>query len=618
MQEPLSCRILVIDDNEAIHDDFRKILLRDMAVQSSSALSTFFGEEDQIIPTEVVQPSYELESALQGDEGLAKLDEAIREDRPFDLAFVDMRMPPGWNGVETIRQLWKSDPSLEVVICSAYSDYSWSEIVDELGLSDRLLILKKPFDNIELLQAAASLSSKRRLERENLAYRSELESRVLEQTGSLREAMVRLTESKDFLQSSIDSLDSQVAILDVSGALLFQNTAWTTGRSRLVTEACDEGSNYLQICDELGRGGDTDAELLSGAIRNVIAGEHENFLHEYKVERRDCTRWFTVRVTRFRDELPSRVVVMHQEITDYKRLQNRLGQARKLESIGQLAAGIAHEINTPMQYIGDNLEYLAGRNGKLLDFVQLAQQLAVAATEQGFEPELSRELQETARKCKIAKMQTQIPEAIRDSQDGVRHVSRIVRAMKELSHLGSESRTSVDLNRVLETARTVSTNEWKYVADVEIKHDPSLQPIEGLHGELNQVFLNLIVNAAHAISHRTDAGRKGKGKITLRTQQFADFVRVEVEDTGGGIPENIRDRVFDPFFTTKEVGKGTGQGLSLAHSVITGKHGGSIDFRVEAGVGTTFVIEFPLEAPEPEAGVENNPAGSRAEPTGVR
>lgn len=287
-------------------------------------------------------------------------------------------------------------------------------------------------------------------------------------------------------------------------------------------------------------------------------------------------------------------LILGADLTENRILEQQLQNAQKLESVGQLAAGVAHEINTPMQYVGDNLNYVHAKFEKLFDYVENAVLLIEAADQKGFESERVAELQAKSKQLKLNKLCNQIPEALHDSIEGVGHVSRIVRAMKELSHPGSDEKSPVDINRSLETTMTVSTNEWKYVAEMETDFDESLDLVCGFPGELNQVFLNLIVNSAHAISDLTDGGNKGMGKISLRSKRHENFARVEIQDTGGGIPEEARGRVFDPFFTTKAVGKGTGQGLSIAHSVVVQKHGGNLTFEVEEGVGTTFIVDLPF------------------------
>jgi signal transduction histidine kinase len=192
----------------------------------------------------------------------------------------------------------------------------------------------------------------------------------------------------------------------------------------------------------------------------------------------------------------------------------------------------------------------------------------------------------------------EIPRAISESLDGVERTAHIVRAMKEFSHPADE-KTAVDLNRAIESTLTVSRNEWKYVAELVTDFDPALPPVPCLPGEFNQVMLNLIVNAAHAIGEVLGERPTAKGKITIRTRCAGAWAEIEVADTGAGIPAPIRHRIFDPFFTTKGVGKGTGQGLSIAHTVVVRKHGGTIDVESEAGKGTSFLLRLPM-APRSE------------------
>jgi PAS domain S-box-containing protein len=278
-------------------------------------------------------------------------------------------------------------------------------------------------------------------------------------------------------------------------------------------------------------------------------------------------------------------LVLAVDVTERKLLEEQLKQAQKLESIGQLAAGIAHEINTPVQYIGDNTHFLAGAFkdvGRVLDLYRTA----------AAEPGRFAEAERAAEDADLAYLLEEAPRAIEQTLEGVSHVARIVKAMKEFAHPGTEEKAPVDLNRTLETVVTVARNEWKYAAEVVTDLDPDLPPVPGLAGELNQVFLNLLVNAAHAVQAATSPGEKGA--ITITTRRAGGFVEVRVADTGCGIPEAIRGRVFDPFFTTKPVGQGTGQGLAIAHAVVVQRHGGAITFESEVGRGTTFVVRLPL------------------------
>jgi PAS domain S-box-containing protein len=289
-------------------------------------------------------------------------------------------------------------------------------------------------------------------------------------------------------------------------------------------------------------------------------------------------------------------LVLGADVTEHKILEDQLRQAQKLEAIGQLAAGIAHEINTPTQYVGDNARFLqdAFRDlGGLLDCVVRLR--AAVAQQQPIDPSLLDELGREADRADIGFLRTEIPLAIAQSLEGVQRVSRIVGAMKEFSH-PSEAKVAVDLNRAIETTMIVAQNELKYVADTRTNLDPKMPFVPCLPGEVNQVILNLLINAAHAIADVVRDEPGTKGLITVSTHRVDDWAEIRIADTGTGIAEKAQRRVFDPFFTTKEVGRGTGQGLALAHAVIVKKHRGHIWFETTVGRGTTFFVRLPLVA----------------------
>ena len=262
-----------------------------------------------------------------------------------------------------------------------------------------------------------------------------------------------------------------------------------------------------------------------------------------------------------------------------------------MEGIGQLAAGIAHEINTPTQFVMDNLTFLKDSWKSAFELMQRYRS-AVHDTGSQLQPELQAELQKAEQSCDLEFIVEEVPRAIEQSLDGALRVAKIVRAMKEFSHPDSAEKTATDLNKAIESTITVARNEWKYVSDVVKEFDEQLPPVVCYPGDINQVVLNLLVNAAHAIKDKVKDGQKGK--ITVRTRVAGESVEISVADTGSGIPEDIRNRVFDPFFTTKEVGKGTGQGLALAYTVVVKKHAGKIWFETEIGKGTTFFITLPV------------------------
>ena len=275
-------------------------------------------------------------------------------------------------------------------------------------------------------------------------------------------------------------------------------------------------------------------------------------------------------------------------------IQSQLHQAQKLESIGHLAAGIAHEINTPMQYIGDNACFVKDSLRDMAPVLASHRQLIEAFKQNTVTDQMIEEAVETIKRADLDFLETELPKSIEQSLSGVNRVVTIIRAMKEFSHPGLDTKVATDLNHAIESTLIVARNEWKYVADLETDFDPNMPLVMCYPGEFNQVILNLIINAVHTIEDVQREQNRGKGKITVQTRCLTDKVEVRVSDTGRGIPEAIRAKIFDSFFTTKTVGKGTGQGLSLAHSVIVKKHGGSISFETKMDFGTTFIVQLPI------------------------
>ncbi|MHC1713516.1 MAG: PAS domain S-box protein [Solidesulfovibrio sp.] len=286
------------------------------------------------------------------------------------------------------------------------------------------------------------------------------------------------------------------------------------------------------------------------------------------------------------------------DISDRKALERQLAVAQKLESVGELAAGIAHEINTPTQYIGDNLHFLSTAFAGLGQALSRIEAVADRLAEQSGDAEARQELDAARREVDVEFLMDEVPRALEQSVEGVARVTTIVSAMKKFSHPGGEEKTAVDINAAVENTITVAKNEWKYVADVTLDLDRSLPPVFCLPGDFNQVILNILINASHAIAEKVK-GTSGKGVITIRTEADDDFCKLSVTDTGTGIPETNRRKIFDPFFTTKEVGKGTGQGLAITHNIVVAKHGGTIDFESEPGQGTTFIVRVPFGGREP-------------------
>ncbi|HWQ09540.1 MAG TPA: ATP-binding protein, partial [Holophaga sp.] len=323
---------------------------------------------------------------------------------------------------------------------------------------------------------------------------------------------------------------------------------------------------------------------------------------EYRIRRRDGDyiplESNAVRILDARASNP-KAVLLARDISarkaaeaEHVRVEVELRHSQKLESIGQLAAGIAHEINTPTQYIGDNANFLREAFDTLEGVVRSHRNLVARCQGGGCSAEALSDASQALEEADLDYFLAEIPKALAQTLEGVRRVARIVGAMKDFSHPGGDAKCRTDLNRAIESTVTVCRNEWKYVADMVLDLSPDLPLVPCYPGEFNQAILNLVINAVHAIEA---APGQDKGLIRIATCQAGEEVEILVQDSGCGIPEAIRDRVFDPFFTTKPVGKGSGQGLSIVHAVIVDKHKGSIRLESEVGRGTSFRLSLPLK-----------------------
>ena len=300
---------------------------------------------------------------------------------------------------------------------------------------------------------------------------------------------------------------------------------------------------------------------------------------------------------------PKELVFLITNLTDIKkaeaerqRLETELYHSQKLESVGQLASGIAHEINTPTQFINDNLSFVIDSFPGILQLQRACDLLLTSLKKSETDPDLVEGVEALLEDADIDFITKEIPEALTQSKDGAQRIANIVRAMREFAHPGNVEKTPANLNSAIETTITVTHNYWKYVADLETDMDEDLPLVPCLLSEFNQVILNLITNASDAIAEHTEEG--ALGKIIITTRQKGEMAEIRIQDTGGGIPEEYQDQVFNPFFTTKEVGAGSGQGLPIARNIVINKHAGNLWFETEPDVGTTFIIQLPLEHTE--------------------
>jgi PAS domain S-box-containing protein len=299
-------------------------------------------------------------------------------------------------------------------------------------------------------------------------------------------------------------------------------------------------------------------------------------------------------ITAKREEGQKKQELQHklvEEMKERERMVIELQLAQKLESVGRLAAGIAHEINTPIQYVGDSVYFLRSACD---DFSQLLDHWKLAIDslpDSAMHSVLRLEIEESMKRHDMAFLRAEIPKAFERTFDGVERVTNIVKAMKEFAHPDANEQSPSDLIHALRTTLLVASNEYRYLARIHTDFS-DLPPVVCNIGELNQVFLNLIVNAAHAIH---DAGKDmNTGEIRISTAVAGEWAVIRISDNGCGVPPDNLSKLYDPFFTTKEVGRGTGQGLAISHSIVVDKHGGDISVKSDVGVGTEFTLRLPI------------------------
>lgn len=294
------------------------------------------------------------------------------------------------------------------------------------------------------------------------------------------------------------------------------------------------------------------------------------------------------------EELEQQRLSLENALMELKATQAELLQAQKLQSIGQLAAGIAHEINTPAHYVTSNLDFIAESFEELMRLLDSYEDAVNSANGYADAYERVREqLGKELDKADMAFIKEEMPDALDSSKEGIRRIAKIVKAMKSFAHQGGDIFQYFDLESLILSTAEICRNEWSVVADLKTDIDPELKQIEGARDELGQVLLNLIVNAAHAIEeHPPKHGQKGR--IEVSTQRLDGYAQIRVSDNGGGIPPEIQGKVFDPFYTTKDVGKGSGQGLAICYNIVHKRHQGKLFFETKEGYGTDFIIQIPV------------------------
>lgn len=405
--------------------------------------------------------------------------------------------------------------------------------------------------------------------------------------GIARDITARKIADQRFLAIT-SNLFEGVILVDALGSVMFANKSAQRWLGRADAAGC-------RLDDLMGvvHGG-TPHPFSDGLLRQVIEGGETVIDDDAVFVSRDGRHLRVAYAVSalVEDDGRHAAILSFRSIEALKEAQSEALQSSRLASVGQLAAGIAHEINTPIQYIGDNLRFLRDSFQNLAEAVAGMDGLLAGSGV----PEA--DWQRLRGEKDVDYLLEEMPLAAAQSLSGVEHVAHIVRSMKEFSHPGSTAKVATDINRAIDSTVTVSRNEWKQLATLETDLAPDLPAIVCFPAEINQVLLNLIVNAAHAIEA---ADRGQPGVIRIATRRDGDMIEIRVSDTGTGIPDSIRAQIFDPFFTTKPVGKGTGQGLAISQDVIVNKHGGRLLLDETVAVGATFIIRLPINTPAADA-----------------
>ena len=555
-------RILVIDDNPSIHDVIRTILHR--ACPDSAPLNG-----RRIV--------FQVETALQGQEGLRRVKAAVEARQPFAMAFIDVRMPPGWDGVETTLQIWKQQPDLQVVICTGYSDGSWEQRLRQIGRPENLFVLKKPFDAIEVLQLADALTLKWSLAQAANARFNNLDSLITQRTQELQSATEKLAReiterrlsegalnrSEERFTKAFNASPVPLAILAVQDTrFLDVNKGFPTITGYSAEELIGQTPAQLNLWDDP----EWEKSMLDKVVKEISISSLRGRIRGKSG--RVAEALFTVEMIE-RHGSPA-LLMIAQDLSEQLHLQNQLQQARKMEAVGQLAAGVAHDFN--------NILLVVQGNASLL--------LAAKSPE-------SEEAKPLRNVCAAAE-----------------RASRLVRQLLTFSRQQALELRPLNICETLGTVSDMLPRILTESINLTIKAPPSLPNVRADTTMMETLLMNLATNARDAMA---DGGHL---TITAETVQLTaddvgtnpdaspgDYVRLTVRDTGVGIPPEVLPRIFDPFFTTKPVGKGTGLGLATVFAIAK-QHHGWVDVQTKVGEGTSFLIFLPIIAtchPQPDA-----------------
>ncbi|MFZ0955980.1 MAG: ATP-binding protein [Candidatus Sulfotelmatobacter sp.] len=504
-----------------------------------------------------------------------------------DIILLDLGLPDA-HGLEAVRRARAAAPRIPLVVLTGCDDELMADQALQEGAQD--FLVKGQIETPGLLRAIRYATQRMKAEVEMQMAQEAAEAANQAKGELLAELQAAHAETELFLRS----IPSILIGVDSAGRI----TRWNlTAINTFGIDDLSAEGRTLETCGIRWLHAEMHAEITRWLTTQSIY-RCDNLAYD----REGKTRFLGLQVRRIPANNDEQIgfIITGADITERIGLEVQLRQAQKLEGIGQLAAGIAHEINTPTQYVGDNISFLKESWGAVAEFLNFCGTVRSECTPGPVPPEHLQEFCRLHEQCNLEYLLKEIPSAIDQSMEGVQRVAKIVKGFKEFSHPGSEEKRAINLNQAIESTITVARHVWKYCAEVVTEFDAALPLVPCLAGEFNQVMLNLIVNSAHAIGDVIEErGTSEKGTITIGTRQEGPWATISVADTGAGIPLEIQSRVFEPFFTTKEVGKGTGQGLALAHVAIVKRHHGQLSFESKVGQGTTFFVRLPLEVGTP-------------------
>ncbi len=558
-------RILIVDDNPSIHDDIRKILCgKSASRQVLGKIEALLFDQEERQREDTV---FEIASAFQGQEALRKVEQAVEKGEPYAVAFVDVRMPSGWDGVETVQHIWKNHPDIQVVICTAYSDYSWEQMVERIGKSENLLILKKPFDNLEVLQMAHALTEKWRLGHELQGRLRNLDSMVQQRTSELQTANAQL--KKEIAERA--ALESALRMSEERFSKAFKASPIPLAIQSLRDEKfidANEGFSALTGYEREELMGRTAAEIQLWAFQGESNAVLEKLRKDLSVRnmpsslrtRRKGIRQVLLSVELFELTDGPYLLIIATDVTEQLALEEQLRQAQKMEAVGQLAAGVAHDFNNILTVIQGHVSLIS----------------AEEPPESEHQSSLKTVLRAAERASKL------VAQLLAFSRKQIINI-RPLKIDQTLLSLEEMFKRVVAENVTIK----VIANTWQ----AEVNADAAM---------LDQLLMNLVVNARDAMPDGGELTLSSE-TVDLEQQTLSDnpelrpgkYVRIRVADTGCGIAKEHLPKIFEPFFTTKPVGKGTGLGLAAVYGIAK-QHGGWVTVKSEVGKGTSFDLYLPL------------------------